>query len=324
MKAVAYDKYGPPDNLRLEEQERPEPAHHELQVRVHAVSLNSWDWERLCGRPLLARIEAGWQRPVVRVLGADIAGTVSAVGAGVTGFSVGDRVFADLSDHGWGGLAEYATVRAELVAHIGEHLDFVAAAAIPQAGSLALQAIAKAAPQPGERLLMVGGGGGVGTFAIQLAKAAGAQVTGLDSAEKAEIMRRAGADHVLDYRQTNYLRAGTRYDVILDCVTRRPVAAWRHALAPRGRMVMIGGTTRAIFAGALAGPALSRLSGKSLGLLMYRPNAADLETLGNACQRGDLSPLIDSVHPLEQTAEALRRLGSGQVQGKIVLRVFDP
>lgn len=251
MRAVVCSAYGMPEQLRLTEVARPVPKAGEVLIRVKAASLNSWDWDLLRGQPFLVRL-GGLLRPPYPILGADVAGVVEAAGEGVTRFAVGDAVFGDLSGANWGGFAEYVAAPEAALAAIPAGVSFEAAAATPQAGLLAWQGLRwKGEVQPGDKVLINGGGGGAGTFAIQLAKRAGAEVTGVDRAEKAELMRSVGADRVIDYAVTDYTAEGERYDLILDMVAARPLAHYRRALSPRSRFVMVGGKTSTILTVAL-------------------------------------------------------------------------
>lgn len=319
MRAVVYSAYGMPEQLRLTEVARPVPKAGEVLIRVKAASLNSWDWDLLRGQPFLVRL-GGLLRPPYPILGADVAGVVEAAGEGVTRFAVGDAVFGDLSGASWGGFAEYVAAPEAALAAIPAGVSFEAAAATPQAGLLAWQGLRwKGEVQPGDKVLINGGGGGAGTFAIQLAKRAGAEVTGVDRAEKAELMRSVGADRVIDYAVTDYTAEGERYDLILDMVAARPLAHYRRALSPRGRFVMVGGKTSTILTVALAGAMTSKPEGQQMGLLLHRPDVGQLAELGALVAAGTIVPAVERVYPLEQAAEAFQRIGDGRALGKLVV-----
>jgi NADPH:quinone reductase-like Zn-dependent oxidoreductase len=318
MRAAVYERYGPPEVMAVREVETPRPAAGEVLVRVHAASVNSWDWDQLIGNAM-GRV-TGPLRPRYRILGADVAGRVAAVGAEVEEFTIGDDVCGDLSEAGWGGFAEYVAVRAEVLVKKPAGLGFAEAAAVPQAGTLALQALRKRLPvAAGEAVLINGGGGGVGTFAIQLAKSMGAEVTAVDHGDKLALMRELGADHVLDYRQEDFTRGGRRYDRIIDPVARRSIAAYRRCLTPAGTVVVVGGGVSALLNLGLVGPLLSRRDGQAIGLLFWRPHIADIRYLLELCAAGTIRPAIDSVLPLAETGEALRRVGEGKALGKVVV-----
>jgi NADPH:quinone reductase-like Zn-dependent oxidoreductase len=270
----------------------------------------------------MGRITAPF-RPPRKVLGADIAGIVEAVGEGVTAFRPGDAVFGDLSEGNWGGLAEFVAAKASALSPIPAGLGFVDAAAIPQAGALALQGLRKGALAPGKSILINGAGGGVGTFAIQLAKGIGARVTAVDRGEKHEVMLALGADRVIEYQQTDFTAEAERYDLILDVVARHGPRRFADRLNDGGHLVVIGGTIPALLKIAIFGGLVGRRRGQSLGLLLYRVSPGDNLELANRCLAGALRPIIDGVYPLERGADALARLGSGGAIGKVMVEVGD-
>ncbi len=324
MKAVIYDRYGPPDVMQVADLDQPEPGENGILIRVVATSLNRSDWEMLTGSPIVARM-AGLRAPRERILGSDVAGTVTAVGEAVTGFQPGDEVFGDIIYNGKGALAEYVAVsdRAPLAVKPAD-LDFELAASLPQSAVLALEGLrARGGTNPGDEVLINGAGGGGGTFAIQLAKSHGAVVTGVDNGEKLETMKAAGADHVLDYRTEKYTRTGVRYDRILDFVGNRSLFANRRALKSDGVYLVVGGPLRRILMAAAGGWLISKLGRRSLGLLIARPNADDLDTVARLVADGTLRPMIDRVYPLEGAPDAMRRLGEGHALGKLIIRVGD-
>ena len=319
MRAVVYSAYGGVEQLRLAEVALPVPRPGEVLVRVRAASLNSWDWDLLRGKPFLARLGGLW-RPQHAILGADIAGIVEALGAGVGRLAVGDRVFGDLSGANWGGFAEYVAAPESALARIPDGVGFEAAAATPQAGLLAWQGLRwKGEVRAGDQVLVNGGGGGAGTFAIQLAKRAGAAVTGVDRAEKLELMRRVGADRVIDYRAEDFAAGSERYDLIVDMVASRPLAQYRRVLTPTGRLAVVGGTTPTILAVATLGAMSSKPDGQQLGLVLHQPDVGQLAELGALIATGAVKPAIDRVYPLAETAEAFQRIGDGQALGKLVV-----
>jgi NADPH:quinone reductase-like Zn-dependent oxidoreductase len=321
MKALLNEKYGPPEVLRLVEIPRPQPGQGEVLVRIRAASLNAWDWDLLTGKAFVTRL-SGPFRPRYRVLGGDIAGEVAALGPGAAKFQPGQAVFGDIAAHGFGAFAEYAAVPEDALVPKPHGLSFEQAAAIPQAGVLALQGLQQHGPlQPGAEVLINGAGGGAGTFAVQLAKKWGAQVTGVDSAAKLDLMRSLGADHVLDYRQVDFTATGQKYDLILDMVADRSAADYRRALSPTGAFVMVGGTLGAIFKIGALGRLFSHAGGQQLSLLMLQPSPQALAELAQMCLAGEIRPAIDRVYPLSQAAQAFARLGAGEALGKLVFRV---
>lgn len=321
MRALVYERYGPPHEvLRLADGPQPKSAAGEVLVRVRAASVNSWDWDLLTGTPL-GRLSAPF-RPRRKVLGADVAGIVDAVGEGVTAFAPGDRVFGDLSEGSWGGFAEFAVARVGELARIPDGLSFVDAAAIPQAGALALQGLRQRAGMgAGDAILINGAGGGVGTFAVQLAKSVGAQVTAVDRGEKREALLSLGVDRFVDYREVDFAAEGIRYDLILDMVAQHSVGRFAATLNEGGNLVVIGGRIPSLFQAGVFGGMAGKARGQKLGLLIYRPSTADNLELAQRCRAGTLKAVIDGVYSLERGADALARLGSGLAVGKVVIRV---
>jgi NADPH:quinone reductase-like Zn-dependent oxidoreductase len=321
MKAIVYHEYGTPDVLALEDVDQPTPGDDEVLVRVRAASVNSWDWDLLTGTPLYSRLE-GLRKPKYEILGADIAGRVEAVGTNVERLRPGDDVFGDISGCGWGGYAEYVAVPEHALAMKSPAMTFEESAAIPQAGGLALQGVHnKGNLQRGESILINGAGGGVGTFAIQMAKRIGAEVTAVDSTEKLDLMRDLGADNVIDYRRSDYTKNGRRYDMILDVVARRSIFRYRGSLGPHGRFVMIGGSVSTGLQTMLIGPLLSQMGSMKLGLLIHRPNTEDLARMNELYEAGEVVPIIERVYPLSETPAALRHVGEGHALGKVVITV---
>jgi NADPH:quinone reductase-like Zn-dependent oxidoreductase len=319
VRALVYDRYGPPhDVMRLEDIPQPIPAGGEVLVRVHAASLNSWDWDLLAGTPM-GRLMSPF-KPARRILGADISGIVEAVGEGVTQLKPGDAVFGDLSEGNWGGLADYVTAKASALAPIPGGINFIDAAALPQAGALALQGLRKRPTLgPADSVLINGAGGGVGTFAVQMAKTLGARVTAVDKGEKRDTLLALGADRFIDYRDTDFTAEAERYDLILDVVASRGVRRFAGCLSDGGTLVVIGGTIPALLKLAAFGRLVGRKRGQQLGLLLYRASAADNLELAQRCIAGTLRPVIDGVFPLERGAEALARIGSGLAVGKVMV-----
>jgi NADPH:quinone reductase-like Zn-dependent oxidoreductase len=323
MKAIGFAHYGSADQIELREVPRPEPEPDELLIRVHASSINSWDWEFLSGKPFINRLLFGLFKPRAskQILGADIAGVVEAVGSRVTRFRPGELVFGDLWDS-WGGFAEYACAKEAGFELMPERATFEDAAAIPQAGVLAFQAIKKSGGLlPGQKVLINGAGGGVGTFAIQLAKLDGAEVTGVDRSHKLETIKALGADHVLDYEATNFTETGDRYDLIVDCQNFRSMLDNRRALRPGGTYAMVGGSIPRVYQLwllALLEP-FTR-DDRRLRLVASGPNKG-LSELKALLESGKLKPVIDRTWPLEETAEAMRYFADGRHTGKVVITV---
>ena len=318
MKAVVYTRYGPPEVLGLAEVPMPVPQDNEVLVKVHAVSLNASDWEVLRGKPLYSRI-GGPVRPRHHILGSDIAGRVEAAGRNATLFQPGEDVFADILSS-MGGFAEYVSVPQNALARMPSGMTYEEAAALPQAGAIALQGIRdKGQVQPGQTVLINGAGGGSGMYAIQLAKLAGAEVTGVDNAEKLAFMRSLGADHVIDYTREDFTRKGRSYDLILDVAAHRPASAYRGALRPGGRYLYVGGSVVTLLQVLLVGPLIGRAGGKKIRLLAVRLGAQHLAPLVELCQAGKVATVIDRRYPLSQVPEALRYLGEGHAKGKVII-----
>jgi NADPH:quinone reductase-like Zn-dependent oxidoreductase len=304
--------------MELQEVERPAPKDSEVLVKVHAASINSWDWELTQG---VGHITFGRRgRPPVRILGCDISGTVEEVGREVTRFSPGDQVFGDLSGSGWGGFAEYACAKEKVFAPKSASMSHEEAAATPQAGLLALQGLRKGGLKEGQRVLINGAGGGVGTFAIQMAKARGTVVTGVDRGDKADTMLSLGADHVVDYEKEDFTRRGEVYDLILDVTSRRSVFEYKPALAPRGVCIILGGKGTKILGSVLLGSWV--LGSRKVKVGILRRLTQDLEHMIELYEADKVKPVIDRTYALGEVADAYRYFGEGGVKGKIVIRVI--
>jgi len=319
VKAVVYTRYGPPGVLRLTDVEKPVPGRGEVLVKVHAVSLNRSDWETLRGKPLYSRI-GGPFRPRHHVLGSDIAGEVAAAGPGAALFRPGDAVFADILSH-MGGFAEYACVPESALSRMPAGLSYEEAAALPQAGAIALQGIRdKGQVKAGHAVLVNGAGGGSGMYALQLAKLLGAEVTGVDNTGKLEFMASLGADHVIDYTRDDFTASGRAYDLILDLAAYRPPLACRGSLRPGGRYLYVGGSVAALLQVLLAGP-LTRAGDRKIGVLAVRLGVQHLAPLVELCQTGKIATVIDRRYALGEVPEALRYLGGGNAKGKVIVTV---
>jgi len=320
VKAVVYTEYGPPEVLRFTDVDQPTPGDNEVLVKVRAVSLNASDWEVLRGKPLYSRI-GGPFRPRHHILGSDIAGQVEAVGSAVSLFQPGDDVFADILDS-MGGFAEYVCVPEGALVRIPAGMAYDEAASVPQAGAIALQGIReKGQVRPGQQVLINGAGGGSGMYAIQLAKLDGAEVTGVDNAEKLEFMRTLGADHVIDHRRQDYTRNGRAYDLILDVAAYRSAFAYKRALAPGGRFLYVGGSVRMLLQVLVVGPLIGRAEGRKLRLLAVRLGARHVAPLVELCRAGTVTTVVDRRFALSEVPEALRYLGEGHAKGKVVVIV---
>lgn len=315
MRAAVYERYGSPDELHVVDLPIPSPAEDEVLVKVVATSINLSDWECLVGSPLYARI-GGLRTPANPVLGSDIAGRIDAVGPGVADFRVGDEIVADnLSTKG--GFAEYAVVPASALVRKPPELSFAEASTIPQAGAIALQAMEGVAR--GQRVLINGGGGGSGSFAIQLAKRLGAHVTAVDNAGKIDFMRSLGADEAIDYRAQDFTRAAEGHDLVIDLVAHRSPFAYLRALNPKGRYRCVGGSVPALLGVVTLGSVAGRLTGRRLGMLAVREGPAHFESLLDMCVAGEVKISIDRCFGLERIADALAHVGEGRALGKVVV-----
>jgi NADPH:quinone reductase-like Zn-dependent oxidoreductase len=327
VKAIVYTKYGPPDVLELKEVEKPIPKDNEVLVKVHAASVNDWDWGLLRGKPFVNRLLFGLLKPKIKILGADIAGRVEAVGRNVKQFQPGDEVFGDISGCGFGGFAEYVCARENVLALKSDKMTFEEAAAVPQAAFMALQGLRKKGQiQSGQKVLFNGAGGGVGTFGVQIAKSFGVEVTGVDSTGKLDMLRSIGTDHVIDYTKEDFTRNGQAYDLILDVVVYRSIFDYKRALGSNGIFVMIGGSIPRIFLIAFTAPLITRIpafggAGKKLVILGHKPNSKDLIFMNDLFEAGKVVPVIDRRYPLKEVPEALRYFGEGHHKGKVVITV---
>jgi NADPH:quinone reductase-like Zn-dependent oxidoreductase len=322
MKAIVYTRYGPPDVLKLVEREVPAPGDDEVLVKVRAASVNAADWRLLMARPFLARLYSGLLRPRRQVLGADVAGTVERVGKNVRRFQPGDAVFGDLMRHGWGGFAEYALAPEGAFASKPAGLSFEDAAALPMAGVTALQGLRDAGHlRPGEKVLVHGASGGVGTFAVQLAKQLGAEVTGVCSTGKVDLVRSLGADHVIDYTREDFTRNGARWDLILAANGDHPIRDYQRALRPGGRYVMAGGASRQMFEALALGRLIFMGSGKRMAALSATVNPTDLALLAELVEAGKVKPVIDRRYSLREVPDAIRYVAEGHARGKVVIDV---
>ena len=315
MKAVVYARYGGPERLQLADVPVPRASAGQVLVKVAATSINLSDWEGLQGSPFYARFGGLWA-PRRRTLGSDVAGTVDAVGPGVTRFAPGDEVYGDNLAL-LGGFAEYAVVRESDLALKPAGLTFAEASTIPQAGAIALQGTVGAAA--GRRVLVNGAGGGSGTFAIQLAKRLGAHVTGVDNEHKLEYMRSLGADDVIDYSREDFTRGREPFDLVLDLVAHRSVFAYRRSLARGGRYRCVGGSVRSLLRVLTAGVVAGAVSGRSLGVLAVKTGPAHFGPLAELCAAGEVTTHVDHVVGLDGVADALAHVGDGRALGKVVV-----
>jgi NADPH:quinone reductase-like Zn-dependent oxidoreductase len=320
MKTVFFTEYGSYDVLQFREVEKPTPKDDEVLIKIIAASVNPLDWHRMRGAPFLARLTEGFRKPDVPKLGADLAGQVEAIGKNVTQFRPGDAVFGDIDA---GGFAEYAAVRETLLVSKPANSSFESAAAVPVAGLTALQGLRDAGHiQAGEKVLVNGASGGVGTFAVQIAKSYGAEVTGVCSTRNLDMVRSIGADHVVDYTQTDFTRDGQTFVLVFDMVGNRTLSDLKRALKPRGRCVVGGFTSLSLLFPVMLFGGLASRGGKKIGLMpTAHPHQPDLQTLSDLLEAGKIVPVIDRCYPLSETAEAIRYLETGHARGKVIVSV---
>jgi NADPH:quinone reductase-like Zn-dependent oxidoreductase len=322
MQAIVQDRYGSADVLRLAQINRPEAAQHEVLVRVHAAGLDRGAWHLMTGRPYAMRLGTGIRAPRNRVLGREVAGTVAAIGAAVAGFAVGDEVFGI----GRGSFAEYTVARADKLAHKPANVTFEQAAVVPVSGLTALQALRDAGRlQQGQHVLITGASGGVGSFAVQLAKAFGAQVTGVCSSAKLDLVRSLGADQVIDYTRQDWADGAHHYDLILDIAGNPAPSRLRRALTPTGTAVIVGGEEGGNLTGGmdrqLRAFALTMVVRQRFTGLLCKENSTDLQQLTQLIEAGDVTPSVGRAFPLDRVPEAIRHLDAGHARGKVAIAV---
>jgi len=322
MKAIVCTKYGGPDVLQLKDVPKPFPKDDEALVKVHATSLNAADFETLRG--MWSARFGGPLKPMYKILGSDLSGRVEVVGRNVKQFQPGDEVWGDLSfPYGFGTFAEYVSVSENALSLKPASMTFEEASTYPQAAIIPLQTLRdKGQIQPDQKVLINGAGGGQGTFAVQIAKHFGAEVTGVDHTTKLDMLRSIGADHVIDYTQEDYTRSGQRYDLIFDVVGYRSVFDYRRALSPGGSFFIVGGSLATFLQVLILGALISRIGSKKMGLNAYVPNnKEDLASLTALFEAGKVVPVINRTYPLSEVPDALRYLEEGHVFGKVVINV---
>jgi NADPH:quinone reductase-like Zn-dependent oxidoreductase len=318
MKAIVRETYGPPDVLRLEDVPVPALGDGDVLVRVRAASVNAGDWHLLRGTPLPLRLVAGLRIPRFKIIGTDVAGHVEAVGRNITQFRPGDEVFGELSRCGFGGYAEFAAAPEKALALKPANLSFEEAATLPTAGCTALQGLRKGRIQRAHRVLVNGASGGVGTFAVQIAKAFGTEVTAVCSTRNVDLVRSIDADHVIDYTKADFATQGHRYDLILAANGDRSIWDYRRALTADGCYAMTGGSNRQLTEALLLGPLLS-IGRQQFGNVLVKPTHADLLMLKELCETGKVRPVIDRRFPLSEVSSAVRYVENGHARGKVVV-----
>jgi NADPH:quinone reductase-like Zn-dependent oxidoreductase len=321
MKAILFPKYGSPDVLQLTEVEKPIPNENQVLVKIIAASANPLDWHRMRGEPFIARMGEGYLKPKNPKLGADIAGRVEAVGSNVTEFKPGDEVIGSI---GAGGFAEYACSRDKNFVLKPSNVSFEAAAAAPVVGFTALQGLRDAGQiKAGQKVLVNGASGGVGSFAVQIAKSYGTEVTGVCSTRNLELVRSMGADHVIDYTREDFTNNGKQYDLIYDAIGNRSISDYKRALKPQGICVIAGFSgLRRLFEHMVLGPMMSKEGGQKVGMMeMAKVTKADFLVIKDLLETGKVVPVIDRCYPLSETAEAIRYLETMHARGKVIITV---
>jgi len=321
MKAMVYSQYGSLEVLKLEQVEKPVPQENEVLIKVKAASVTFGDLAAVNGEPFMVRFTLGLRQPKYKILGKDVSGVIETSGGNVKRFEPGDEVFGDLSACGWGAYAEYVCVPENVLALKPVNNSFEQAAAVPESAVVALQGLRdKGHIQSGQKVLIYGASGGIGTFAVQIAKSYGAEVTGVCSTRNIELVRSLGAEHVIDYTQEDFTQNGQRYDLILATAGYRSIFDYRWALNPTGKYVATGGSMAQIFQPMLLGPWLST-GGRKMSSLAMMPNINDLVEVKKLIEAGKVVPVIDRSFPLHELPEALRYYAAGHSRGKVIITV---
>jgi len=322
MKAVVYTEYGPPEVLQLKEVDKPTPKDDEVLIKIHAAAVTAGDAIVVKGEPFVTRFVTGLQKPKNTIPGKEMAGRVEAVGGNVTQFQPGDEVFGDLSVAGWGAFAEYVAVPENAITLKPANMTFEQAAAVPESAVVALQALRdKGKIQPGQKVLINGASGGVGSYAVQIAKSFGAEVTAVCSTRNLDMVRSIGADYVIDYTEEDFTQNGQQYDLILAANGYHPLSDYRRALSPEGIYVATGGSMAQSLQATMIGPFISMTGSKTMGGMMVKPNQNDLVFIKELLEAGKVVPVIDRCYPLSEISEAFHYIGEGHAKGKVVIIV---
>ena len=322
MKAIICTEYGPPEVLQLAQVEKPVPKDNEVLVQVHASSVNFNNLAFVKGKPFVARLWTGLLKPKYKIPGNDVAGRVETIGRNLKQFQPGDEVFGNLYESGYGGFAEYVCAREDALTLKPANISFEEAATLPEAALVALQSLRdKGQIKMGQKVLIYGASGGIGTFAVQIAKSFGAEVTGVCSTRNLDMVRSIGADHVIDYTKEDFTQNGQRYDLILATAGYRSIFDYRRALSPKGIYVATGGSMAQIFQALLLGPWISITGSKKMRMLSMKPNKKDLVFMKELLEAGKVKPVIDRRYTLGEVAEALRYYGERHARGKVVITV---
>jgi len=321
MKAFLLKKYGLPNLLEIGDVAKPVPKDKEVRVKIHSASINDWDWGLVRGKPFVIRLFFGLIKPKITIPGVDISGTIESVGSNVSSFKIGDEIYCDLSECGCGGFAEYVCVPEKILSKKPSSISFNDASALPHAGLLALQGLVeKGMVKSGQSVLINGAGGGVGTLGIHILKPYGVQVTGVDSAEKLDLMTSLGFDSVMDYKKVDFTETGEKYDLILDTKSNRSVFKYARSLKKNGRYITVGGSMYRLFEILLLGSLISLFSGKKLSVLIHQPNKG-LDQISKLVEKGQIRPVVDGPYGFEKIPELIQYFGEGKHLGKIVVEI---
>lgn len=321
MKAIVLKKYGLPNILEIGEVAKPYPNNKEVLIRIHSASINDWDWGLVRGKPFVIRLFFGLKKPKINIPGVDVSGKIEAVGGNVSSFKVGDEIYCDLSECGFGGFAEYVCVPEKILSKKPTNMSYNDASALPHAGLLALQGlIEKGKVKSGQSILINGAGGGVGTLGIQILKSYELKVSGVDSDEKLDFMKSLGFDSVMDYKKVHFTDTGEKYDLILDTKSNRPVFKYARALKKNGRYITVGGSIYSLFGISLLGSLISLFTSKKLSVLIHKPNKG-LDQISKLVEKGQLKPVIDGLYGFDKIPELIQYFGEGKHLGKIVVEI---
>ena len=322
MKALVFRKYGSPEVLQLREIAKPIPMENEVLVKIHATAVNDYDWSMIRGKPYLYRLLFGLFKPKHQIPGMELSGTIEAIGTNVKSFKVGDAVYGDISAYGFGSYAEYVGINEKALTLKPDKMSFEEATAMPHAATLALQGLVDSGDiQKGQKILINGAGGGMGTFGLQIAKLYNAEVTGVDTGNKLKMMREIGFDHIIDYQQEDFTKNGQKYDLILDAKTTRSTFDYLRALNPGGKYVTVGGYLNRLFPMLLLKPCISFFSKKRLDILALKPNK-DLDYISDLFEAGKMRPIIDGPFNFSELPEAIQYFGEGKHSGKLVIQII--
>lgn len=321
MKAILLKEYGLPDVLEIGDVEKPVPNENEVLVRIHSASINDWDWGLVRGKPFVIRLIHGLKKPKITIPGVDISGKIEAVGSNVSSFTIGDEIFCDLSECGFGGFAEYVCVPENMLSKKPSNMSYSDASALPHAGLLALQGLVeKGKVTSGQSVLINGAGGGVGTLGIQILKSYEVKVTGVDSGEKLDMMKSLGFDNVMDYKKTDFTDTGEKFDLILDTKSNRSVFKVARSLKKNGTYITVGGLMVRLVEILLLGSLISLFTGKNLSVLALKPNKG-LDQISKLAEKGQIKPVVDGPYGFNKIPDLIQYFGKGRHLGKIVIEI---